>query len=140
MEAERERLSVEELANCVTHGVGLGLSLVGLAALLMLAATRGGTLHLVSGGVYGASLVALYTASTLYHAARHPRSKDALRIFDKCCIYLLIAAPTRPSRSSRCAAAGAGAVHHSCGSRLDRHPRDDFSANATSRRHSAPTF
>ena len=96
MESESERLSIEELANCVTHGVGLGLSLVGLAALILLAVTRGGTLHLVSGGVYGASLVALYTASTLYHAARRPRAKDALRIFDKCCIYLLIAGTYTP--------------------------------------------
>lgn len=96
METGRERLSVEELANCVTHGVGLGLSLVGMAALILLAATRGGTLHLVSGGIYGASLVALYTVSTLYHAARGPRAKDTLRIFDKCCIYLLIAGTYTP--------------------------------------------
>jgi hemolysin III len=40
--------------------------------------------------------VALYTASTLYHGARRPRAKDALRIFDKCCIYLLIAGTYTP--------------------------------------------
>ena len=96
METERQRLSVEEAANCVTHGFGLALSLVGLAALLVLAATRGGRLHVVSGGVYGASLVALYTASTFYHAARSPRAKNALRIFDRCCIYLLIAGTYTP--------------------------------------------
>lgn len=96
MEPVRERLSVEELANSVTHGVGLALSLVGLAALVVLAATRGGTLHVVSSVVYGASLVALYTASTLYHAARSPRAKNALRIFDRCCIYLLIAGTYTP--------------------------------------------
>jgi hemolysin III len=95
-EAKSERLSVEELANCVTHGVGLALSLVGLVALVALAATRGGALHVASCVVYGASLVALYLSSTVYHGARSPRTKDIFRVFDHCCIYLLIAGTYTP--------------------------------------------
>ncbi|HEX5705786.1 MAG TPA: hemolysin III family protein [Pyrinomonadaceae bacterium] len=91
-----ERLSVEEMANCATHGVGLVLSLVGLVVLVTLAATRGGALHLASCVVYGASLVALYLSSTLYHGARTPRAKDIFRLFDHCCIYLLIAGTYTP--------------------------------------------
>lgn len=96
MEALKERLPDGEVANCLTHGFGLALSLVGLVALLALALSRGEMLHAVSGGVYGASLVALYASSTLYHAARSPRAKSRMRLFDHCCIYLLIAGTYTP--------------------------------------------
>jgi hemolysin III len=92
----KERLPEGEVANCLTHGFGLALSVVGLVTLLALALTRGEALHVVSGGVYGASLVTLYSASTLYHAARTPRLKSLMRLFDHCCIYLLIAGTYTP--------------------------------------------
>lgn len=95
-ETESARLSTEELANCATHGVGLVLSLVGFVALVVLAATRGGALHVASCVVYGASLVALYLSSTVYHGARRPRTKAVFRLFDHCCIYLLIAGTYTP--------------------------------------------
>lgn len=91
-----ERLSVEELANCVTHGVGLALSVAGFVALVLLAWAHGDAWHLVSCGVYGASLVALYLASTLYHGARAPRAKSLLQVLDHCGIYLLIAGTYTP--------------------------------------------
>ena len=86
----------EELANSVTHGVGLGLSLVGAIALVVLTALRGDGWQVVSSSVYGASLVALYTASTLYHSIRPPGAKRVLRVFDHCAIYLLIAGSYTP--------------------------------------------
>jgi hemolysin III len=92
----RERLSVEELANCVTHGVGLALSVAGLVALVLLAWAYGDAWHRVSCGVYGASLVMLYLASTLYHGARRPRAKRVLQVLDHCGIYLLIAGTYTP--------------------------------------------
>ncbi len=95
-EVQDGRLSVEELANCATHGVGLALSIVGLVALVTLAALRGGGWHVASSAVYGASLVALYLSSTLYHGVRAPRAKDIFRLFDHCCIYLLIAGTYTP--------------------------------------------
>jgi hemolysin III len=93
---EAVRLPVEEIANCVTHGVGLALSVVGMVALVALAWLYGGALHVVSSSVYGASLVILYLASTLYHGARTPRSKQFFQVVDHCCIYLLIAGTYTP--------------------------------------------
>jgi hemolysin III len=92
----KARLPVEEVANCVTHGVGLVLSVVGLVALVVLACLNGGPLHIVGGAVYGASLVTLYLASTLYHGARSERAKHLLQVLDHCCIYLLIAGTYTP--------------------------------------------
>lgn len=91
-----ERLSVEEIANAVTHGVGLFLSVVGLAALVILASLYGGAWQIVSGSIYGASLVTLYLASTLYHSTRSGRAKNLLRVLDHCCIYILIAGTYTP--------------------------------------------
>ena len=91
-----ERLSVDEVANCVTHGVGLALSVAGFVALVALAWARGDAWHVGSCAVYGASLVALYLASTLYHGARAPRAKRRLQALDHCGIYLLIAGTYTP--------------------------------------------
>jgi hemolysin III len=91
-----ERLSVEEIANCVTHGFGLALSLAGFVVLVLLAWSNGDALHVASLSVYGASLVALYAASTLYHSARRPRAKQFLQVLDHCGIYLLIAGTYTP--------------------------------------------
>ena len=90
------RLSVEELANCVTHGVGLALSIAGFVVLVLLAWANGDALHIVSLSVYGASLVALYAASTLYHAACGVRAKRLLQVLDHCGIYILIAGTYTP--------------------------------------------
>ena len=91
-----ERLPVEEIANCATHGLGLALSLAGLVTLVLLAWPGGDAWLVVSCGVYGASLVALYLASTLYHSARAPRSKSLFQALDHCGIYLLIAGTYTP--------------------------------------------
>lgn len=95
-ESVKARLPVEEVANCVTHGVGLVLSVAGLIALVILACLSGDGWHIVSGTVYGASLVTLYLASTLYHGARTERAKHLLQVLDHCCIYLLIAGTYTP--------------------------------------------
>jgi hemolysin III len=92
----RLRLTVDEIANTVTHGVGLVLSIAGFVVLLVLAILRGTAWHIVACSVYGASLIALYSASTLYHAVVSPRLKRALRIFDHSAIYLLIAGTYTP--------------------------------------------
>ena len=92
----KERLSLEEVANCATHGVGLALSVAGLVALVLLAWAQGDAWRVASCAVYGASLVALYLASTLYHGARAPRAKQLLQALDHCGIYLLIAGTYTP--------------------------------------------
>lgn len=95
-EAQEALHFVEEFANTVTHGVGLLLSLAGLAVLVALAAMKGTVWHIVSCSVYGATLVLLYTASTLYHAIPSPRAKRVLRLLDHGAIYLLIAGTYTP--------------------------------------------
>jgi hemolysin III len=92
----RLRHSVEEVANTIIHGIGLLLSIVGFAVLLVLAALRGTAWHIVACSIYGATLICLYTASTLYHAVISPGVKRALRIFDHSAIYLLIAGTYTP--------------------------------------------
>lgn len=89
-------LSLEELLNSITHGIGLALSIAGFVVLLILAAARGSSWQIVSCAVYGTSLVALYTASTLYHGIPAPTLKRILRILDHSAIYLLIAGTYTP--------------------------------------------
>ncbi len=90
------RISVEELANTVTHGIGLALSLVGFVVLLVLAVMRGSAWHIVSCAIYGSTLVCLYAASTLYHGIASPRLKRVLKVFDHSAIFLLIAGTYTP--------------------------------------------
>ena len=73
---------MDELANALTHGIGLLLALVAVPTLIVLAATHGTVWHVVGVSVYGATLISLYTASTMYHAVRHPPAKRILRILD----------------------------------------------------------
>lgn len=86
----------EEIANSVTHGVGLALSLAGFVALLTLALMRGGKRHILGCAVYGATLVAAYAASTLYHSLHEPHLKHIFRTADQVAIYMLIAGTYTP--------------------------------------------
>lgn len=85
-----------ELANGITHGVGFILSQLALVVLVVMAVTRGSTQHVVACSIYGATLVLLYLASTLYHSVRAPRAKRVLRLIDHISIYLLIAGTYTP--------------------------------------------
>jgi hemolysin III len=87
---------IEEIANTVTHGFGLLLSIAGFFILVWLASLEGDILHVTSSLVYGSSLVVLYAASTFYHGATSPKLKQTLQIVDHCCIYLLIAGSYTP--------------------------------------------
>ena len=87
---------IEEIANTVTHGFGLLLSIAGFFVLVSLASMDGDVWHITSSLVYGSSLVILYAASTFYHGATSPRLKQTLQIVDHCCIYLLIAGSYTP--------------------------------------------
>lgn len=87
---------VEEWVNTITHGVGFAGALVGFVVLLALAISYGSAWDLFNRCVYGLTLVALYGASTWYHACRCPTRKRALQKLDHCCIYLLIAGSYTP--------------------------------------------
>ena len=86
----------EEIANSITHGVGAVLSIVGIVFLLIAAITRGTALHIVGVAVFGATLILLYLASTLYHALTPHRVKRVFQIFDHSAIYFLIAGTYTP--------------------------------------------
>jgi len=86
----------EEVANSVTHGVGWLLSVCGLAVLVTFAAITGGALRVASCAVFGATLVLLYTASTLYHSLPSKRAKRVFRVLDHSAIFILIAGTYTP--------------------------------------------
>src|SRR6266511_5622795 len=87
---------VEEILNAVTHGVGTLFALAGLIILTVAAYLHVSIWHLVSFSIYGASLVLLYLASTLYHSFTNERLKYIFKIFDHAAIYLLIAGTYTP--------------------------------------------
>src|SRR4026207_813206 len=87
---------IEELANGITHGIGLALSVVGLIVLVVLSILRGNAWHIAGCTTFGVTLVLLYAASTMYHTFRSPRFKRILKILDHTAIYLLIAGTYTP--------------------------------------------
>ena len=86
----------DEWANSVTHAFGLFLSFIGVLALLMVSFSDENPWKMISFGVYGATLILLYTASTLYHSVKKPTLKKLMRTIDHCAIYLLIAGSYTP--------------------------------------------
>jgi len=87
----------EEVANSVTHGVGVVLGGVGLIFLLLKAIElNADPLTIVSMSIYGSSIIVLFLASTLYHAIPLQKAKRALKTFDHCAIFLLIAGSYTP--------------------------------------------
>lgn len=86
----------EELANSITHGIGVLLSVAALALLVTFAALYGDAWGVTSGAIYGATLILAYTASTVYHTLRSERAKRICRKFDHAGIFLLIAGTYTP--------------------------------------------
>jgi hemolysin III len=86
----------EEIANVVTHGFGLLLSVAGAVALVAVSILHGTAWHIVSCSVYGFTLVLLYFSSTFYHAVSTPHLKQSFRLFDHSSVYLLIAGTYTP--------------------------------------------
>jgi hemolysin III len=86
----------EELASALTHAAGAFAALVAGAGLVVLVAVRGDGWQLGAAIVFSASMVLLYVASTLYHAARGEQARRRLKVLDHCAIYLLIAGTYTP--------------------------------------------
>ena len=90
------RMTREELANTISHGLGLVLALVAVP-ILIAAAIRSGNFHFTVGvSVFGGTMVLLYLASTLYHSLTHEAAKQVCRLFDHTAIFLLIAGTYTP--------------------------------------------
>jgi hemolysin III len=92
----RPQSTGEEIANSVSHGVGL-IALAIAAPFLIVAAARDGTAaNIVGASVFVGTIAALYLSSTLYHALPHPPVKRIFRVLDHNAIYLLIAGTYTP--------------------------------------------
>lgn len=96
MPSHRPQTRREEVANALTHGTGLALSLVGLPILVLVAARHGDVRQVVACSIFATTLVLLYAASTAYHAVSGERAKQLLRVVDHVAIYLLIAGTYTP--------------------------------------------
>lgn len=86
----------EEIANSLTHGVGILFSVVAIALLVTFSVLNGSAMHVVTSSIFGGSFLLLYTFSTLYHAFQHEQVKRLLRTFDHISIYILIAGTYTP--------------------------------------------
>jgi hemolysin III len=86
----------EEKLNVITHGIGLILSIVALVLLVVYSSLYGDAWQITSFSIFGASLIVLYSASTLYHYSKDPKLRNRLNIFDHASIYVLIAGTYTP--------------------------------------------
>lgn len=89
-------LALEDHANSHTHAIGCGMAIAGLSVLAVSSALTGDAWKIVSCCLFGATLVLLYTASSLYHAVHRPALRRALRVLDHVSINLLIAGTYTP--------------------------------------------
>ncbi len=87
---------VEEVWHAITHGVGLLLSIAGLAVLTAYAARQGSALVITCSAIYGATLIMMYGTSTLYHAITQKQVKRVFQQLDHASIYFLIAGTYTP--------------------------------------------
>src|SRR5205823_1323072 len=93
---ERPQSLGEEIANSVSHGLGLLAGVAGLPLLVMVAYQRGDATVIVGVSVFATTVVLLYLASTLFHALPECRAKRVFQILDHSAIYLLIAGTYTP--------------------------------------------
>jgi hemolysin III len=86
----------EEIANSISHGIGLLLALSAIPFLIVAAARKGDTANIVGVSVFASTLVLLYSSSTIYHALPHNKAKSLFQVLDHAAIFLLIAGTYTP--------------------------------------------
>lgn len=87
---------IEEVVHAITHGIGVILSIIGLSWMLYVSINLADPWRIVASSVYGATLIALFLASTLYHSMFASRHREVFKLLDHCAIYLLIAGTYTP--------------------------------------------
>ncbi len=92
----REYTLGEEIANSISHGLGILLAIAAIPILVMRALDDGGGIFLFAALVYGLTMLLEYTMSTLYHAIAVDRAKRVFKVLDHSCIYLFIAGSYTP--------------------------------------------
>lgn len=86
----------EDIANMVTHIVGGGIGIVVLVLSVIVSAMHGNVWGIVSGSIYGASMIILYSVSSVYHGLKPSMGKKVMQVIDHCTIYFLIAGTYTP--------------------------------------------
>ena len=86
----------EELMNTLTHAVGAVLGIAALVLCILQAASHGNVWGVVGACIYGASMVALYCVSSVYHGLKPGMGKLVMQVIDHCTIYFLIAGTYTP--------------------------------------------
>lgn len=86
----------EEIFNMVSHIVGGAFGIAALVLCVVFSAIKGDAWAVVGSAIYGASMVVLYTMSSIYHGLRPPMAKKVMQVIDHCTIYLLIAGTYTP--------------------------------------------
>jgi hemolysin III len=86
----------EEIVHAITHGIGVILSIVGLSWMLYVSINVADPWRIVASSIYGATLITLFLASTLYHSMFASRHREVFKLLDHCAIYLLIAGTYTP--------------------------------------------
>ncbi len=93
---KREQLKGEEIANSISHGVGLIAAIFGTPLLVMNALRHGDMAYVAGTSVFAFSMLLLYLSSTLYHALPKGEAKRCFRIIEHSAIYVLIAGTYTP--------------------------------------------
>ncbi len=86
----------EELLNAISHGLGALFGIVGTVLCIVKAANTGDPWRIVSGSIFGVTVLLLYLMSCLYHALKVNMAKRVFRVIDHCTIFLLIAGTYTP--------------------------------------------
>ena len=85
-----------EIANMVTHIAGGAIGVAVLVFAVLIAAAHKNPWAVVSGAIYGASMIVLYSVSSVYHGLKPSMGKKVMQVIDHCTIYLLIAGTYTP--------------------------------------------
>ncbi|MGJ0484237.1 MAG: PAQR family membrane homeostasis protein TrhA [Methylomicrobium sp.] len=92
----REQSRLEEIANSVSHGLGLVGALTGTPFLIMQAAQHGNSALIIGASLFSIAMVLLYFLSTLYHALPIGKAKRVFRTFEQAAIFIFIASTYTP--------------------------------------------
>ena len=93
---ERPQTLGEEIANSISHGVGLVAAIVAVPFVVMAAAARGSTSGIIAAIIFATTMVLLYLSSTIFHALPEGRAKRVFQVLDHAAIFLLIAGTYTP--------------------------------------------
>lgn len=96
MSTSRSYTVQEEIANSLSHAIGIGLGVVTLVILTIVATAQHDPWKIISGTLFGSTIILMYLASTLYHSIPFEKTKRFFKTLDHSSIYLLIAGSYTP--------------------------------------------